>query len=319
MAPSGDSAKAVTLSPDQEERLRSLGYTSGGGGAGDLDEPGLPEPRTHVRLYERIQKATQAQGGEAIERALAELTAITETDPGNPYAHYSLANMAYHDGRLALAGRAYLRTLELDPDRPAMRAMYGRLLRDRGDLPEAERQLRIAVGQTTEDDVRTRIALADVLLDSGRTDEAATIIDAALRKDPGHVDAIRSKGRLLVTTGQGEAGFALLEKAARGSDPEPWIEIARFHLEAGDAKGSLAAAEQAVTRNPAHPWALAEKGQALVALGRREEGLAWLQRALAAGPRRPEVWRSLAKGFASAGDPREAERCRLRAQDAARG
>src|SRR4030095_255946 len=130
--------------------------TAGSGGGGDLDEPGRPEPRTHVKLYERIQAATQARGGEAIERALAELAAITESDPGNPYAHYSLANMAYHHGRLALAGRAYARTLELDPDPPAMRAMYGRLLRDRGDLPEAERQLRIAVGQTTEDDVGTR-------------------------------------------------------------------------------------------------------------------------------------------------------------------
>src|SRR5262249_2488845 len=228
MAPSGDSARPVALAPEQEERLRSLGYTSGSGGGGGLDEPGLPEPRTRVKLYERIQAATRAPGASTIAHGPPELTAIAEADPGNPYAHYSLANMAYHHGDLALAARAYARTMELDPDRPAMRAMYGRLLRDKGDLPEAERQLRIAAEQTTEDDVGTRMVLADILLDSGHTGEAATIIEGALRKGPGHVDPIRATGRLLVATGQGEAGFQLLEQAARGSDPEPWIEIARF-------------------------------------------------------------------------------------------
>src|SRR5262249_54871789 len=230
---------------------------------GALDEPGLPDARTNVKLYERIQAATRAQGTAAIEQAFAELVAITRADPGNPYAHYSLANLAYHDGRLALAAKAYARTMELDPDRPAMRATYGRLLRDMGHLPEAERQLRIAVGQTTEEDVGTRMALADTLVDLGETKEAASLIDAALRRDPGHVDAIRSKGRLLVATGQGAEGFPLLEKAASGADPEPWIEIARFRLEAKDPKAGLAAADEAVSRNPAHPWALAEKGQAL--------------------------------------------------------
>lgn len=319
MAPSGDAARTVAISPEQEERLRSLGYAAGSGGAGALDEPGLPDPRTRVKLYERIQAATQAQGAEAIRQAFAEFVAITDTDPGNPYAHYSLGNMAYHHGRLALAEKAYARTMELDPDRPAMRAMYGRLLRDLGRLPEAERQLRIAVGQTTEGDVGTRMALADTIVDLGQTAEAAAIIDTALKGDPGHLDAIRSKGRLLVATGHGSEGLALLEQAARGGDPEPWIEIARFRLEARDPKGGLAAADEAVSRNPAHPWALAEKGQALIALGRREEGLAWLQRALAASPRRPEVWRALAKAFESAGDTTAAERCRRQAKVISQG
>ncbi len=315
MAPAGDTARTAVISPEQAERLRSLGYTSGSGGAGALDEPGLPDPRTHVKLYERIQATTRVQG----PGALAELVAISDQDPGNPYAQYSLGNMAYHMGRLRLAETAYARTMDLDPDRPSMRAMYGRLLRDVGRLQDAERQLRIAVGQTTEGDVRTRMALADTLVDLGQTKEAEALVDAALARSPGHVDALRSKGRLLVVTGRTAEGFALLEQAAHGADPEPWIEIARYRLDAKDAPAALAAADEAVARNPAHPWALAEKGQALIALGRRDEGLDWLRRALAASPRRPEAWLALAKGFASAGEKTTAERCRREAQAILRG
>jgi predicted Zn-dependent protease len=77
------------------------------------------------------------------------------------------------------------------------------------------------------------------------------------------------------------------------------------------------AATRALSQSPAHPWALSLAGHALVLEGRREEGLSLLRRALAVGPRRAEVWRSLAQAFDAAGDARTATRCRQNA--AARG
>jgi predicted Zn-dependent protease len=181
-------------------------------------------------------------------------------------------------------------------------------------LPEAEREVRIAVEQTTANDVRTRATLADILIQLGKTEEAGKIVDDALAREPNHVDARRSKGRLLVAMGRTAEGIGWLEKAAGGSDAEPWIEIARLRLEAGDAAGALAAAQQAVSRNRGHPWALAMEGHALVASGRREEGVAVLRRALAAGPRRPEVWRTLSRAFESAHETALAAQCRRQAE-----
>ena len=57
---------------------------------------------------------------------------------------------------------------------------------------------------------------------------------------------------------------------------------------------------------------------ALILEGRKEEGLASLHMALAAGPRRPEVWRSLCGAFAEAGETSAAAACRRAAEDAAK-
>src|SRR5262245_56955377 len=215
MAPEGDSARPVVLSPDQEEKLRSLGYVSGSGGGGALDQPGLPDPRTHVKLYERVQSAAQARGP-AVERAIAEMARIADEDPGNPYAHFSLANVAYRHGHLALAERAYTRTLELEPDRPGMRLSFGRLLRDLGRLEESEKQLRIAVEQTTADDVRTPASLAETLIALGKLEEAETVVSAAQQREPNHVDVLRARGLLLVAQRRAAEGIPYLERAAEG-------------------------------------------------------------------------------------------------------
>lgn len=312
MAPAGDSARAATLSPDQEARLRSLGYVSGGSAA-TLDVPGLPDPRTHVRLYERLERLSLVRGPR-LREAIPEAASIAAADPGNPFAHFTLARLAYRRGALTLAAREYAATLELDPDRPALREPYGKLLREMGRLRESERQLRIALGQTTPDDLTTRISLAETLILEGQLEEAARLIDGALAAEPHHSEALRAQGHLLLARGDPQAAVASFEKAAANRrDPEPWIELARARLEAGDADAAIQAADAALARNPYHPWAQATKGRALLRDGRREEGLNLLERALSEQPRRPEVWEDLAQGFQDAGDAARAAQCRRRA------
>ena len=85
------------MSPEQLDKLRSLGYTGGGSaGAGPLDDRTLPDPRTHVRNYERLQRAMLARGP-AAEAALREIEEIARADPGNPYAHFALGGLAYRE------------------------------------------------------------------------------------------------------------------------------------------------------------------------------------------------------------------------------
>src|SRR6185436_8945911 len=124
LAPGGDRAQPHAASAEQEERLRSLGYTAGSGGSGLLDDPSLPDPRTHVELYDRLQAATVAQGP-ALAAAFEEVQRITKLDPGNPFAFGTLASMAYRHGSLPIAADAFARALALDPDRPGVRQNYG--------------------------------------------------------------------------------------------------------------------------------------------------------------------------------------------------
>jgi arylsulfatase A-like enzyme/Tfp pilus assembly protein PilF len=313
MAPAGDRARAAALSPDQEERLRSLGYVGGGGGSGALDDPSLPDPRPRIHVYERVQAALDAKPGPAMDAALTEAAAAAAEDPGNPFAHFSVASLAYRSGRLALAERAFARSLEIDPDRPATRQRYGKLLRDMGRLADSERELRIAVEQTTASDHATRLALAETLTDAGQLDEAQALVDAVLAAAPKHVEGRRALGRLLLARGRPADAIPHLLEGAKGRELDPAIELAEAYLAAGDGARALAAADQALERSPGHPWAMAVRGRALVVTGRRSEGLAALQRALALRPRRPEAWESLARGFQAAGDAARAAACRREA------
>src|SRR4029078_4101397 len=147
-----------------------LGYTAGSGGAGPLDDPSLPDPRTRVQFYDRLQTAAAAQRP-APAPAFADVQQITKLDPDNPFAFGTLASMAYRHGSLSMAAQAFARALELDPDRPGVRQNDGKLLRELERYADSERELRLAVAQSDED-ARTRINLAETLVAARKNAEA---------------------------------------------------------------------------------------------------------------------------------------------------
>jgi arylsulfatase A-like enzyme/predicted Zn-dependent protease len=311
LAPGGDRAQPRAVSAEQEERLRSLGYTAGSGGAGPLDDPTLPDPATHVELYDRLQAAAAMQGP-GLARAFDDVQQITRLDPDNPFAFGTLASMAYRHGSLSIGARAFARALDLDPDRPGVRQNYGKLLRELERYADSERELRLAVAQN-EDDTRTRVSLAETLVAGRKYAEAARVLDAVLAREPADPEALGVKGRLLAAQGQVKEALPFFEKATAGSDPEPFIELARASLAAGDLMKARDAAGEALRRNPGHPWAMAVLGQVLVREGQRAAGMEYLERALAIGPRRPIVWQTLADGFDAALDSTRAAQCRRQA------
>jgi arylsulfatase A-like enzyme/Tfp pilus assembly protein PilF len=318
LAPGGDKAETARITQEQEQRLRSLGYAAGSGGNGPLDDPSLPDPRTHVVFYDQLQQALVVRGP-GLPRAFAQIESIVAADPGNPFAHGALATMSYQYGSLTVAAREFARVLEIEPDRPGVRQNYGKLLRDLGRYADSERELRAALVQTPEDDSRLTISLAETLIAERKLDEADRLISSALAKQPRDPEALGAKGRLLLAQGRAPDAITYLEQATSTSDPEPFIELARGTLQAGQAARARDAAGEALRRSPGHPWAMAVLGAALVRDGQRTAGVDYLRRALAAGPRRPVVWESLAEGFEAANDPALAATCRQRAAEGRQG
>jgi arylsulfatase A-like enzyme/Tfp pilus assembly protein PilF len=311
LAPGGDRAQPRAINAEQEERLRSLGYTAGSGGSGPLDDPSLPDPKTHVELYDRLQAATVARGT-ALVRAFDDVQRITKLDPQNPFAFGTLASMAYRHGSLAVAAQAFARALDLDPDRPGVRQNYGKLLRELDRYADSERELRLAAAQD-DSDTRTRINLAETLIAAHKSAEASRLVDAVLAKEPSDPEALGAKGRLLAAQGRVKEALPYFEKATATSDPEPFIELARAYLNADEATKAREIAVDALRKSPGHPWAMAVLGAALIKDGQRDSGLEYLNRAAGIGPRRPVVWQSLAEGFDAAHEPARAAFCRRQA------
>lgn len=317
LSPGGDAARPNPVTPEQEERLRSLGYASGSGASGPLDTPGLPDPRTHIVLYDRAQAASLARGPET-GRAIADLMQMVNADPGNPFLYGTLASLSYRWGTLGLAARAFAKALELDPDRPTVRQSYGKLLRELGRYDDSERELRLAVEQSASDDVRVRASLADTLVAQGKLDEAATLVANEPASPGPQPELLAARARLLVAQGRAAEAVPLLTTAASGPDADPWIELARLQLDLHDTRGARQAATEALKRSPGHPWALAVGARALLAEGNRVDAAKLLQEAVSAAPRRPGAWLALAEAFEAAGDPAGAARCRAEAERAAR-
>jgi Tfp pilus assembly protein PilF len=313
MAPGGDRPRPHTLSAEQAERLASLGYTAGAGGAGPVDDPSLPDPRPRVAWLERLQ-GLQVASGHDIAPALREVGAILEQDRGNPFGFFVLASLAYRGGHLGLAEKAFSRTLELDPERPIIRQYYGALLRDLGRLADSERELRAAVALAAADDYVTQVELAETLIAAGKGAEAEAILVAILAKQEKHGKARGALGRLRVAQGRLEEAVPDLERAAETGDAEPLLELAQAYLAQRRPEDARRTAARVLERAPAHPWALGVEAHALALEGRRPEALALLRRAVAIGPRRPTVWLSLAAAYDAAGERARAEDCRRQAR-----
>ena len=313
MAPGGDRVRPTAVTPEQAEQLRSLGYVAGGGGAGGpLDDPSLPDPRPRAGLLDRLQ-AIEFAAGPSLRPALAEALRIAQQDGGNPFAHLVVAGLATRGGELALAEEALSQSLALDPERTLVRAQLGALLRRRGKLADSERELRRAVAEGPADDWTTRVGLAETLLAAGQLGEAETLLSEVLAKAPEHTLALAARGRLRVMQGRGEEALATLQQAAREGDTDAVLELADAELGLGRTAEAREAASRVLERSNRHPWALGIAGHALVLEGRRDEGLQLLERAMAAGPRRPRVWQRLAAGFEAAGRKDLAAQCRASA------
>jgi predicted Zn-dependent protease len=254
--------------------------------------------------------------GPAVEAALVEMGQVVAEDPGNPFAQMALGHLAYRDGRLGTAERAFSGALALDPDRPGVRLPYGRLLRELGRLEDSERQLRIALEQTGGDDLNTSLSLAETLRARGALPEAERVVDEVLARAANDARALGARARILVEQGREDEAARYVEQASAGADIDDWIELAEAYLRRERPTRARESVERALASSPGHPWALAVAGHALVREGNHDAGVVLLRRAQSQRPRRPHVWLSLARGFAAAGDQTAAARCRRQAEAA---
>src|SRR6185436_11785481 len=96
-----------------------------------------------------------------------------------------------------------------DPLRGLLLAEVGacrRLLGDGAAAVEAYRQ----AAEVRPEDVDGRLALAEALLDGGRTEEAIDELRASLSRAPGEPDLLAGLGRAQVAAGQADAGLRSL-------------------------------------------------------------------------------------------------------------
>ncbi len=295
------SAAAPTVDAEAAERLRALGYASGGR---VLRPRGtvLRDPKDGVRLLPRLNRGMSAARSEP-ELAIRELTAVIKEDPGLFMARRTRA-VAYaaagqHD--LAIAD---LRLLDKEGQlTPEDAVVLGDNLRSAGRLEEAILILERA-GRENPTFPQPLISLAEVRIQERKYDEAAAACERVLKLVPDHIEALRRLGDLALLRedlNSAAARYARILELDAG-DVAAMTRLGVLRVRSGRADEALGLFRQAVEREPRNAEALLYLAGALSSGGRPAEALPYFERALEAGPPSPMVLNGLGLTRLAVGD-----------------
>lgn len=283
----GKRAPAVMpASPEELERLASLGYVGGGAPAATSASSSAPDPKDRVAAYHRYSRAVNA--------------AIAARRAANPPAVVAA---------LEPVAREF-------PRQYSVVAFLGEALLELGRFEEALPHL------TRAREISPRGAAgfgrrAEALAGLGRFDQALADVEAGLRAAPSSSDLNRLRAALLFRLGRGAEGRASLEAAAAAYPKDGLIaaELASVLRNARELPRADALSARAVDLAPGEADAWIARGLVLGALDRTDEANRAFARAREIEPRNADAWFYAFAVAARRGDVGEAERSLARVRE----
>ncbi|HEY2797843.1 MAG TPA: tetratricopeptide repeat protein [Thermoanaerobaculia bacterium] len=217
------------------------------------------------------------------------------------------ASALLETGRFPESARIWSRAIAAAPDRAEPHAGLGRLRLLQGDDTGARAELAIAV-KREPGDASLRVDYGRSLERSGDATAAEAEYREALRLDPSFSAAHYALGTLLARLGradeanaeivQYQTAFAASQSARqRNGARRAQLSLGWTRLEAKDAEGAIAAFSGLGN----DPEALRGSGEALLAMGRRDEARASFERAAALAPSDPRIQWALARARGAEG------------------
>lgn len=261
-----------------------------------LDAATAADPEAVAPLSMLGRAYSQLRDYEAAEAALRQAVAWGD---GSPSTLVFLGAALWENGRLDEAEEIYERAVEGSGRQPQALAQLGRLLLWRGRYEEAVPLLSEALERQPHA-VEVNLDLAEALRGCGRNDEAIAAFEAVVRAAPDLMKARYGLARLLAQRGDTEASreqfdaYQHLYQAdqERAISDERWngaLDLARHRL----AQNQPAEALSQLEALPETVDVLELRSRALLALGRDEEAVATLQRAVVLDPGRAALRRRL--------------------------
>jgi tetratricopeptide (TPR) repeat protein len=164
------------------------------------------------------------------------------------------------------------------------------------------------VDATIADQVAELIGLAAGLLESGKAEEAESILTGLRQIQPDGAEIHRQLGIVRATRGDYAGAVDPLVQAVRlGADDALTFNVLSVCcFETGAFEDALGCADQALARKPAFAEALNSRGNALGRLGRPAEALKAFQAGLVVTPRDPDLQVNAANAWRDLGRPADA-------------
>jgi arylsulfatase A-like enzyme/Flp pilus assembly protein TadD len=263
---------ASAVPPDAAERLRALGYVSGG--SSRTVSANAPNPARVIASWNAFERAlSQLNRGETLE-ALKVLETL----------------------------------IERHGESPVFYSIYARALaRSRSSKTAGVSILREAV-KRWPDDATLYHDLAVQAWAAGEAAEAMRAEQAALALDPQYPEALNGLGLLHADAGRHADAAAAFDRAAKGdpSNASYWTNLGNARRELGDVAGADAAYRRALEADPKYADALNGIGVLLVQQRRPADAVAWFERALQHAPDMHEARLNLGIAYQESGQREKA-------------
>jgi arylsulfatase A-like enzyme/tetratricopeptide (TPR) repeat protein len=297
---------ARAVDPDTAERLRALGYASGGGAA-RVPGPALRDPKDGIRFLPRLNRAMSAARTEPA-LAIRELTAVLDEDPGVFMARRTRAVAYAAAGRHDLAV-ADLRALDREGQlTPEDAIVLGDNLRFAGRLEEAALILERAAHENPAF-AQPLISLAEVRIQEHKYDEAAALCERVLKLVPDHIEALRRLGDLALLREDSGAAAARYDRilALDPGDVSAMTKLGVVHARSRRPDQAIQLFRQAIEREPGNGEALLYLAGALAAEGHPADALPYFERTIEIGPPSTMALNGLGLTCLAVGDTARAE------------
>jgi choline-sulfatase len=274
---------SAAIDPEAAERLRALGYVSGGAVRRATGQA-LRDPKDGVRILPRLNRGMSAARVEP-ETAIRELTAVLADDPDLMMARRTRAVAYAAAGRHALA-IADLRYLDSRKQlTPEDAIVLGDNLRFAGKLTEAAAVLERTARENPKFP-QPLLSLAEVRIQERNYDDAVRICERALQLVPDHIEALRRLGDLALLREDLEAAGTRYSRilALDATDVPALTRLGVVRMRTGKPDEAMRLFQQAIDREPTNAEALLYLAGVLASRGRPADALPYFERALAAGP-----------------------------------
>ncbi|HEV8580195.1 MAG TPA: sulfatase-like hydrolase/transferase [Thermoanaerobaculia bacterium] len=272
------------VSPEEEARLRSLGYSAGAAEPKSV-YTAADDPKSLIGVDRKLHQAVDAYSRGHYEEAAALARQAIAERPDLTEAYEDLALALRQLERHGEAIAALQSALQSGLDRESLRRQLGLALSEAGQAGEAVTVLQPLASSSNADPV-TLNALAIALSDAGRHGEAVAVLQRAGGRYPKDPKAFENLGIVALRMDQPEQARAQLQRAlALNSNlPISWntLGVALYRLEGPAA--ALDAWERSVAIDPRQYDALFNIGLVAAQAGRPGQARQALTRFVATAP-----------------------------------
>ena len=262
------------------------------------------EPEVQGHRYRLAQlQASQKRTDEAI----ATLRDAVKAKPDDVDAKLALATLIVAQKSFEEAEKELLGFVKASPKDLDLRLGVGRFYETNGKLEQAEAMYRDVIKDADDKaaGITARTRIASILIRSGKTEEAAKLVDEVLAKNPSDADALVMRAQLAIQRGAPEDAITDLRTALR-DQPTNILLIAQL-AQAYIRSGNLALAEQtlrqAVQANPRDAQTRLALAQFLVNKGEADKARPVLERLVKDEPNNVEALEGHAKLLLILNDP----------------